>query len=58
MFFFIFLGGADCILLAVMAQDRLIATRHPFGHTLLTSWPLCVELMVGSLVMGSCCRYR
>ncbi|XP_004620848.2 olfactory receptor 10V1 [Sorex araneus] len=52
MFFFVFLGGADCVLLAVMAYDRFIAICYPLRYTLLMSWPLCVELMVGSLVLG------
>ena len=52
MFFFVFLGGADCVLLAVMAYDRLMAIRYPLGYTLLMSWPLCVELMVESLILG------
>lgn len=52
MFFFVFLGGADCVLLAVMAYDRLMAIRYPLGRTLLRSWPLCVQLTAGSLVLG------
>ena len=52
MFFFVFLGGADCVLLAVMAYDWLMAIRYPLGYTLLMSWPLCVELMVESLILG------
>ncbi|XP_007519686.1 olfactory receptor 10V1 [Erinaceus europaeus] len=52
MFFFVFLGGADCVLLAVMAYDRFVAICYPLRYTLLMSWPLCVELMVGSLVLG------
>lgn len=54
MFFFVFLGagGADGVLLAVMAYDRLIAIRYPLGYTLLMSRPLCVALLVGALVLG------
>ncbi|KAG3284964.1 olfactory receptor 10V1 [Ictidomys tridecemlineatus] len=52
MFFFVFLGGADCVLLAVMAYDRFIAICYPLRYTLIMSWSLCVELMVGSLVLG------
>lgn len=52
MFFFVFLGGADGVLLAAMAYERLIAIRYPLGYTLLMSGPLCVALMVGALVLG------
>nr|XP_036867778.1 olfactory receptor 10V1 [Manis javanica] len=52
MFFFVFLGGADCLLLAVMAYDWFVAICYPLRYTLLMSWPLCVELMAGSLVLG------
>uniref|UniRef100_A0A8C9QEJ0 Olfactory receptor n=1 Tax=Spermophilus dauricus TaxID=99837 RepID=A0A8C9QEJ0_SPEDA len=52
MFFFIFLGSADCILLAVMAYDRFVAICHPLRYTLIMSWRVCVQLAVGSLVLG------
>lgn len=52
MFFFVFLGGVDCVLFAVMAYDRFIAICYPLRYTLIVNWPLCVELMVGSLVLG------
>ncbi|XP_066216113.1 olfactory receptor 10V1 [Saccopteryx leptura] len=52
MFFFVFLGGADCVLLAIMAYDRFIAICFPLRYTLIMSWPWCVELMAGSLVLG------
>lgn len=52
MFFFIFLGSADCILLAIMAYDRFVAICHPLHYTLIMSWRLCVQLAVGSLVLG------
>ncbi|XP_015333491.1 olfactory receptor 10V1-like [Marmota marmota marmota] len=52
MFFFIFLGSVDCILLAVMAYDRFVAICHPLRYTLIMSWRVCVQLAVGSLVLG------
>ncbi|KAG8505734.1 60S ribosomal protein L6 [Galemys pyrenaicus] len=52
MFFFIFLGSTDCILLAVMAYDCFVAICHPLHYTLMMSWRLCVQLSLGSLVLG------
>ncbi|XP_012374898.3 olfactory receptor 10V1-like [Dasypus novemcinctus] len=52
MFFFIFLGSTDCILLAIMAYDRYVAICHPLHYTLIMSWQLCVQLALGSLVLG------
>nr|XP_044997043.1 olfactory receptor 10V1-like [Jaculus jaculus] len=52
MFFFIFLGSADCILLAIMAYDRFVAICHPLRYTLIMSWRLCVQLALGSLLLG------
>ncbi|XP_062053383.1 olfactory receptor 10V1-like [Lepus europaeus] len=52
MFFFIFLGSADCILLAVMAYDRFVAICHPLHYSLIMSWRLCVRLALGSLLLG------
>lgn len=52
MFFFIFLGSADCILLAVMAYDRFVAICHPLRYSVLMSWGLCVRLALGSVLLG------
>ncbi|KAB1272147.1 Olfactory receptor 10V1 [Camelus dromedarius] len=52
MFFFIFLGSADCMLLAAMAYDRFVAICHPLRYALLMSWRLCAQLALGSLVLG------
>ncbi|XP_062974785.1 olfactory receptor 10V1-like [Elgaria multicarinata webbii] len=51
MFFFIFLGGADCVLLSVMAYDRYVAICHPLRYTVLMSWRVCVSLVTGTLSM-------
>ncbi|XP_044870345.1 olfactory receptor 10V1-like [Mauremys mutica] len=52
MFFFVFLGSADCILLAVMAYDRYVAICHPLRYTLIMNWTVCACLVSGSLVLG------
>ncbi|XP_057583105.1 olfactory receptor 10V1-like [Hippopotamus amphibius kiboko] len=52
MFFFIFLGSADCILLAVMAYDRFVAICHPLRYAFMMSRRLCARLVLGSLVLG------
>ncbi|KAM6158094.1 olfactory receptor 10V1-like [Rhynchocyon petersi] len=52
MFFFVFLGSADCILLGIMAYDRLVAIRDPLSYTLIMKWQLCAQLSGGALVMG------
>uniref|UniRef100_A0A8C4WH86 Olfactory receptor n=1 Tax=Gopherus evgoodei TaxID=1825980 RepID=A0A8C4WH86_9SAUR len=52
MFFFVFLGSADCILLAVMACDRYVAICHPLHYTLIINWTVCACLVSGSLVLG------
>ncbi|XP_032622507.2 olfactory receptor 10V1-like [Chelonoidis abingdonii] len=51
MFFFIFLGGSKCVLLAVMAYDRYMAICQPLRYTLVMSWTVCVCLVAGSLVL-------
>ncbi|XP_004620860.2 olfactory receptor 10V1-like [Sorex araneus] len=52
MFFFMFLGSTDCILLAVMAYDRFVAICHPLRYTLMMNRRLCVQLSLGTLVLG------
>ncbi|KAM9149020.1 olfactory receptor 10V1-like [Pangshura tecta] len=52
MFFFVFLGSADCILLAIMAYDRYVAICHPLRYTLIMNWTVCACLVSGSLVLG------
>nr|XP_023510661.1 olfactory receptor 10V1-like [Equus caballus] len=52
MFFFILLGGSDCVLLAVMAYDRYVAICHPLHYNLIMSWQLCRQMTLGSLGLG------
>ncbi|XP_057363028.1 olfactory receptor 10V1-like [Manis pentadactyla] len=52
MFFFVFLGCADCILLGIMAYDRFVAIRDPLRYTLIMRWQLCAQLATGALVLG------
>ncbi|KAM5186066.1 olfactory receptor 10V1-like [Callospermophilus lateralis] len=52
MFFFVFLGSADCILLGIMAYDRFVAIREPLRYTLIMRRQLCALLALGALVLG------
>ncbi|NIG61141.1 olfactory receptor 10V1-like [Pontoporia blainvillei] len=52
MFFFVFLGSADYILLGIMAYDRFVAIQDPFCYTFLMRWQLCTQLAMGALVLG------
>ncbi|KAM4846914.1 olfactory receptor 10V1-like [Thomomys bottae] len=52
MFFFILLGGSDCVLLAVMAYDRYVAICHPLHYHCIMTWQQCGMMTLGSLGLG------
>ena len=53
MFFFMFLGAAECILLALMAYDRYVAICNPLCYPLLMSRQTCLLLVAASWLGGS-----
>ena len=53
MFFFMFLGAAECILLALMAYDRYVAICNPLRYPLLMSRQTCLLLVAASWLGGS-----
>uniref|UniRef100_A0A8D1PF85 G-protein coupled receptors family 1 profile domain-containing protein n=1 Tax=Sus scrofa TaxID=9823 RepID=A0A8D1PF85_PIG len=42
------LGTAECLLLAVMAYDRVVAISHPLRYAVVMSGPVCVWLAAAS----------
>ncbi|XP_054859778.1 olfactory receptor 13H1-like [Eublepharis macularius] len=48
MYVSLFLGIAECFLLAVMAYDRFAAVCNPLHYTTIMSWKLCTQLAVTS----------
>ncbi|XP_060118397.1 olfactory receptor 10V1-like [Heteronotia binoei] len=52
MFFFIFLGGADCVLLSVMAYDRYVAICYPLRYPAIMNWTVCVSLVAGTFTIS------
>ncbi|DAA27580.1 TPA: olfactory receptor 30-like [Bos taurus] len=53
MFFFMFLGATECILLALMAYDRYVAICNPLRYPLLMSRQTCLLLVAASWLGGS-----
>uniref|UniRef100_G1PSN0 Olfactory receptor n=2 Tax=Myotis lucifugus TaxID=59463 RepID=G1PSN0_MYOLU len=52
MFFFVFLGTSECLLLSSMAYDRYVAICNPLLYPVLMSKRLCCCLIFGSYLKG------
>ncbi|KAM6158370.1 olfactory receptor 10AG1-like [Rhynchocyon petersi] len=52
MCFFLMLATTECFLLAVMAYDRYVAICHPLHYPAVMNHKRCVQLAVGSWVIG------
>ncbi|XP_012871079.1 PREDICTED: olfactory receptor 2T33-like [Dipodomys ordii] len=47
------LGGGESFLLAAMSYDRYVAVCHPLRYPVLMSWPLCLQMTMGSWILGA-----
>lgn len=52
LFFFHFLGSAECFLFTVMAYDRFTAICYPLQYMVIMNPRICVALAVGTLLLG------
>nr|XP_033818227.1 olfactory receptor 5V1-like [Geotrypetes seraphini] len=52
LYFFVSLGGAECLLLAVMAYDRYIAICNPLRYSVVMNQTLCWQLATSSWISG------
>ncbi|XP_007956179.1 olfactory receptor 10AG1-like [Orycteropus afer afer] len=50
--FLLMLGATECFLLAVMAYDRYVAVCHSLHYPLVMNQKMCVQLTVGSWLIG------
>ncbi|XP_008059828.1 olfactory receptor 2A12-like [Carlito syrichta] len=44
----LFMGAAECIILAIMALDRYVAICYALRYLLIMNWSACVQLAVGA----------
>ncbi|XP_069498713.1 olfactory receptor 5V1-like [Ambystoma mexicanum] len=51
-YFFVSLGGAECLLLAAMAYDRLVAICNPLRYAIIINHLLCIQLTAASWLGG------
>ncbi|XP_038617593.1 olfactory receptor 2T2-like [Tachyglossus aculeatus] len=52
-FLYLTLLGAECFLLSLMAYDRYVAIGHPLRYPVLMSQRRCVQMAVGSWLLGA-----
>ncbi|KAM3921498.1 olfactory receptor 5V1-like [Leptodactylus fuscus] len=52
LYLFVSLGGAECILLAVMAYDRFVAICNPLRYPVVMNGRLCASLAIASWLSG------
>ncbi|XP_062950834.1 olfactory receptor 2T27-like [Cynocephalus volans] len=51
-FFFFTLGGAECILLTLMAYDRYVAVCNPLRYAVIMNQGVCVQMAIVSWIGG------
>lgn len=51
-FFFFTLGGAECILLTLMAYDRYIAVCNPLRYAVIMNHEVCLQMAIVSWIGG------
>ncbi|XP_069819550.1 olfactory receptor 6B1-like [Dendropsophus ebraccatus] len=52
LFFFLFLGSTECVLLTVMAFDRYVAICNPLHYVTIMNWNFCFVLACCTWIIG------